>query len=496
MADKYDFKYLPLTGELPGKEFERQTEQAINEVGEAAHEAKETAQEAAQSSAQAEQVAAQALENAQSALTAAGNAQQGTDENAQSIQTLQENANINKQDIEALQGGMAQAEQNITASAGNIAQNSESIANMQGSVAEAASAAASAYALGSSIANLAKGVFIVDAAFRDANELYGAGEKLYLTNAGEALNDDGEPSANLNFPPQLSPPLWFEMFISEGGANATQTAWDSSSAHIFTRVGAINASDPENPVATWTPWNSVAVPQTVKNVEVEDGPEGQPAGTYLVITFDTEAGDLPVYVNLTQLLPAYAAGNGAIEISSDYKVSLKLAENGGLEINEGLKLSLAQSTGQSETAAMSQKAVTAALAEMELTPGADGATGPPGAAATVAVGTTSTGAAGTNAAVSNSGTSSAAVLNFVIPRGQDGATGPQGAQGIQGVKGDKGDKGDTGNAGPAGVAGPQGPAGANGTSYTGPEIAVYSTQSDALSASQAATTKLCFFPGP
>jgi hypothetical protein len=47
-----------------------------------------------------------------------------------------------------------------------------------------------------------------------------------------------------------------------------------------------------------------------------------------------------------------------------------------------------------------------------------------GAAATVSVGTTTTGNAGTNASVTNSGTSSAAVFNFTIPRGDTGAAGP------------------------------------------------------------------------
>lgn len=59
--------------------------------------------------------------------------------------------------------------------------------------------------------------------------------------------------------------------------------------------------------------------------------------------------------------------------------------------------------------------------------GATGATGSPGAAATIAVGTTTTGAAGTSASVTNSGTSSAAVFNFTIPRGDTGATGATGA---------------------------------------------------------------------
>ena len=70
--------------------------------------------------------------------------------------------------------------------------------------------------------------------------------------------------------------------------------------------------------------------------------------------------------------------------------------------------------------------------------GATGATGSAGAAATVAVGTTTTGSAGTSASVSNSGTSSAATLNFTIPRGDTGA---------------KGDKGDTGSTGATGATG-------------------------------------------
>ena len=66
---------------------------------------------------------------------------------------------------------------------------------------------------------------------------------------------------------------------------------------------------------------------------------------------------------------------------------------------------------------------------------ASGVSGSDGAAATIQIGTVTTGAAGTNASVTNSGTSTNAIFNFVIPRGD---------------KGDKGDKGDTGAAGSAG----------------------------------------------
>lgn len=49
--------------------------------------------------------------------------------------------------------------------------------------------------------------------------------------------------------------------------------------------------------------------------------------------------------------------------------------------------------------------------------------GPQGDAATVSVGTVSTGAAGSSAAVTNSGTSSEAVFNFTIPKGDAGSPG-------------------------------------------------------------------------
>lgn len=55
--------------------------------------------------------------------------------------------------------------------------------------------------------------------------------------------------------------------------------------------------------------------------------------------------------------------------------------------------------------------------------------GTDGAAATVTVGSTTTGAAGSSASVTNSGTSSAAILDFTIPSGADGAAGAAGANG-------------------------------------------------------------------
>ena len=54
-------------------------------------------------------------------------------------------------------------------------------------------------------------------------------------------------------------------------------------------------------------------------------------------------------------------------------------------------------------------------------------TGPAGAAATIKIGTVTTGNAGTQAEITNAGTSSAAVFNFVIPKGDKGEKGDTGA---------------------------------------------------------------------
>ena len=102
-----------------------------------------------------------------------------------------------------------------------------------------------------------------------------------------------------------------------------------------------------------------------------------------------------------------------------------------------------------------------------------------GKAATVTVGTVETAGPGTDAAVTNGGTASAAVLNFVLPRGaagpqgpqgpkgDTGLQGPQGATGPQGIQGDPGPQGPKGDQGLQGDAGPQGPQGIKGD--TGPQ---------------------------
>lgn len=73
--------------------------------------------------------------------------------------------------------------------------------------------------------------------------------------------------------------------------------------------------------------------------------------------------------------------------------------------------------------------------------GPEGPQGPQGPAATMQVGSVTTGEEGTQASVTNSGTSTAAVLDFVIPRGNTGPQGPAGPQGPEGPQGPAGQSG-------------------------------------------------------
>ena len=67
--------------------------------------------------------------------------------------------------------------------------------------------------------------------------------------------------------------------------------------------------------------------------------------------------------------------------------------------------------------------------------GIDGTNGTDGTDATLSVGAVSTAAAASSAAVTNVGTSSAAKLNFTVPRGLNGVNGANGTNGINGAAG-------------------------------------------------------------
>jgi hypothetical protein len=69
----------------------------------------------------------------------------------------------------------------------------------------------------------------------------------------------------------------------------------------------------------------------IDSVELVTDPAGQPAGTYIKITFNTAAGKDPIFLNVTGLIDVYTAGNGLQLSGSEF--SIKLADD-----NEGTYL--------------------------------------------------------------------------------------------------------------------------------------------------------------
>lgn len=98
--------------------------------------------------------------------------------------------------------------------------------------------------------------------------------------------------------------------------------------------------------------------------------------------------------------------------------------------------------------------------------GDTGAKGDTGNDATVAVGTVTTGLAGTNVSIDNVGTTNAAVFNFTIPRGNQGVPGRNGTDGQNGLDGTNGTNGTNGIDGTDGTNGARGATGAQGISVT------------------------------
>lgn len=101
--------------------------------------------------------------------------------------------------------------------------------------------------------------------------------------------------------------------------------------------------------------------KNVELVELSEGedtnPEGLADGTYLKFTFNADAGDKVIYVNVTSLIDIYTAGNG-IELSGK-AISVKIDASGETKYltvgSDGLKLSgidsaISTAVGEAKTA--------------------------------------------------------------------------------------------------------------------------------------------------
>jgi len=170
---------------------------------------------------------------------------------------------------------------------------------------------------------------------------------------------------------------------------------------------------------------------------VTDDGDLQPANWYYTVSEVVDG----VSQSYAMLLPGTAGSGGTVYLADLAPAAELGPEYASLRGPEGLAATVTVGTVTAGTAGgtptvTNSGSSSAAVLNFSLIPGntgptgatgATGATGPQGSAATVAVGSVTTGTAGSSASVTNSGTSGAAVLDFVIPRGNTGATGATGS---------------------------------------------------------------------
>jgi hypothetical protein len=170
---------------------------------------------------------------------------------------------------------------------------------------------------------------------------------------------------------------------------------------------------------------------------VTDDGDLQPANWYYTVSEVVDG----VSQSYAMLLPGTAGSGGTVYLADLAPAAELGPEYASLRGPAGLAATVTVGTVTAGTAGgtptvTNSGSSSAAVLDFVLIPGntgptgatgATGATGPQGAAATIAVGSVTTGTAGSSASVTNSGTSGSAVLDFVIPRGDTGATGATGA---------------------------------------------------------------------
>ena len=148
-----------------------------------------------------------------------------------------------------------------------------------------------------------------------------------------------------------------------------------------------------------------------------------------VIAGSTITGEQPKVTRME--VPGIKGADGDITWQGEWSSATTYTQNQAVQYNGSAYVAL---QGNSEIIPTSNTAVWSVMTLK----GDTGATGAVGSAGTVTIGTTTTGSAGGNASVSNSGTSSEAVLNFTLPKGNTGAQGGTGNTGPTGATGSTG----------------------------------------------------------
>ena len=205
---------------------------------------------------------------------------------------------------------------------------------------------------------------------------------------------------------EQAPVLIQENILQDGGIAATVDVASTTTLDPDTPAYVNNIGDEKHAILQF------GIPKGETGAAGSDGVDGQAATITVGSTTTVDPDESAAVVN------SGTSQNAVLDFSIPQGVQGEQGEQG---------VSPRAYVEQTATGAMIHIDDYMTETNVEVLNGQDGADGQ---AATVSVGSTTTGAAGTNASVVNSGSSSAAILDFTIPRGADGAAGSDGNDGF------------------------------------------------------------------
>ena len=282
--------------------------------------------------------------------------------------------------------------------------------------------------------------------FIDLGDSVGISEGSVFLSGDENLLSESETLVGPQGPPGPQGPKGDPGQDGQDGRNATITVGTTTTGNPGTNASVVNTGTESDAVLNFV------IPRGEQGVQGIQGEQGEPgedgaAATIQVGSVTTVSSDYPATVTNSGTTSAAILN---FQIPQGIQGEQGVPGQDGQDGQDGAPGQAATiavgttSTGAAGTNASVTNSGTSSAAVFNFTiprgadgqngqDGQDGQDGAPGQAATIAVGTTTTGAAGTNASVTNSGTSSAAVLNFTIPRGADGQDGQDGQDGAPGA---------------------------------------------------------------
>ena len=247
-----DFRYVPVSGDLPGASFEKQTERAFNELGANIDGAIDSANEAKEIAQNAQDTANNALQTAQSAVTTAQEANETAD-NALAAATAAQTAADNAQDTanQARQAAaIAQTTADTAQTTANAAQTTANTAQSAANDAQqSADSAMTTAQTALSTANSAASIHDEQEEAVDLDDYFTEPRKLFLTNAD-----------SLHMPTGVALPLYVAVSITDTLKGATQFAWQEAAPELlYIRTAIVTyPDDPEEPYsAAWSEWTAI-----------------------------------------------------------------------------------------------------------------------------------------------------------------------------------------------------------------------------------------------